>query len=73
MTSTIRTLVLDNIIDKMLENAPQEMRDQRKEAMAERIKIEAEIEAAKNPAAGRNTARRGRPQNNRAARNPSGR
>lgn len=64
IASDIRTLVLDNIIEKMLENAPQEMRDQRKEAMAERTKIEAEIEAAKNQKPDRNTARRGRRRNN---------
>ncbi|KAF7287640.1 uncharacterized protein LOC143192870 isoform X2 [Rhynchophorus ferrugineus] len=40
ITSSARTLVLDNIIEKMLENASQELRDQRKMMQQERKNLE---------------------------------
>ncbi|XP_030754364.1 E3 ubiquitin-protein ligase RNF8-like isoform X2 [Sitophilus oryzae] len=60
ITSSNRTLVLDNVIEKMLENAPEDMKEYRKTALEERQKLE---EPKKNVQKKGPVARRGGRQN----------
>ncbi|XP_050302159.1 myb-like protein U [Anthonomus grandis grandis] len=60
ISSSIRTLVLDNIIEKMIESASADERTQRKEAVQERENIEKAEKEAQERAQRPQSARRGR-------------
>ncbi|XP_066148839.1 uncharacterized protein [Euwallacea fornicatus] len=60
ITSQNNTLVLDNLVEKIIDNAPEEEKQQRKDAIEERNKLAEKEAAAKKKPVGRTSGRRGR-------------